>query len=248
MDNSSSILSTSSSSLSSQVSSPQILFLQNSFNKPIPYLPPEIVTEIVSYISEDDIKSLYSIIRINKTWFNCSIHILWKQPFKYTSLPGYSKLLKIYIWFLPQQTKMELRNNFFKFDVKEFNKIPTVNYLNYLENLELEYRSLYWAIKLLLPTLKCEEKVEIKGKEIEEGEEKEEQDAKNSRKVQAHALLKELIKLYKENCPKLKKFKMNDPTEHLKLSVDELDHICTNPTDHRTRFYRPRRRCGMLNL
>ncbi|CAB4383011.1 hypothetical protein RhiirA5_498676 [Rhizophagus irregularis] len=238
--------SSSSSSLSSQISSPQIISLQNSFNKPIPYLPPEIVTEIVSYISEDDIKSLYSIIQINKTWFNCSIHVLWKQPFKYTSLTGYSKLLKIYIWFLPEKTKMELRKNVFKFDVKEFNKIPTVNYLNYLENLELEYRSLYWAIKLLLPTLKSEEKEEIEEEEnhveIKERKEKEEQEAKNLRKVQANALLKELIKLYKENCPKLKKFKMNDPTEHLKLTVDELDHICTNPTDQKTRIYRSRRK------
>src|ERR1043165_4617307 len=108
----------SSSSLHSQISSPQIFSLQNSFNKPIPYLPPEIVTEIVSYIDEDDIKTLYSIIQINKTWFNSSIHILWKQPFKYTSLPGYSKLLKIYVWFLPESTKMELRKDFFKFDVK----------------------------------------------------------------------------------------------------------------------------------
>jgi hypothetical protein len=209
----------SSSSVSSQISSPQILSLQNSFSKPIPYLPPEIVTEIISYVNEDDIKTLYSIIQINKTWFNCSIHILWKQPFKYTSLTGYSKLLKIYIWFLPEQTKMELRNNFFKFDIKEFNKIPTVHYLNYLENLELEYRSLYWAIKLLLATLKSEKN--------DDDEEIKEDEAKNLIKAQAHALLKALTKMYKENCPKLKKFKMND-TEHLKLSVDELDHICTS--------------------
>jgi hypothetical protein len=207
----------SSSSLSSQISSPQILSLQNSFKKPIPYLPPEIVTEIISYINEDDIKTLYSIIRINKTWFNCSIHILWKQPFKYTSLPGYSKLLKIYVWFLPESTKMELRKDFFKFDIKEFNKTPTVNYLNYLENLELEYRSLYWAIKLLLPTLESEGK--------EEERERCETENLTSKRAQAHALLKALIELYKERRPKLKKFKMSDPAE---LNADELERICTS--------------------
>jgi len=222
--------SSSLSSLSSQKIFSQTYSLQPSFNKPIPYLPPEIVTEIISYISEDDIKSLYSIIRVNKTWFNCSIHILWKQPFQYTSLLGYSKLLQIYIWFLPEQTKLKLQNHHFKCDVLEFNKIPTVNYLSFLENLELEYRSLYWAIKLLLPTLGIKEKSE-QGEEKERDREEEDVRVKE-RKVQAHALLIEFIQLFKENCPYLKKFKMNDSTEHLSLSADELDHVCTSKYAH----------------
>jgi hypothetical protein len=143
---------------------------------------------------------------------------LWKQPFKYASLSGYSKLLKIYIWFLPESTKTELRKDLFKLDVKEFNKTPTVNYLNYLENLELEYRSLYWAIKLLIPTLEKE------GQEFKEDQD--ELEPKDLMKHQAHTLLKAFYELYKEKNPKLKKNKMNNiPSE---LSTDVLDEICTS--------------------
>ncbi|CAG8529709.1 12337_t:CDS:2, partial [Funneliformis caledonium] len=219
--------------LPSQNSFPQVYSLQSpSFKKPIPYLPPEIITEIISCVNEDDIKSLYSIIQVNRTWFSCSIHILWRQPFKYISLTGYSKLLKVYIWFLPEQTKLKLQNNYFNFDVKEFHKKPIVNYLNYLENLEIEFRSLYWAIKLLLPTL-----------EIEGNDEKHEDNKqKQERQVQAHALLIELFNLFKENCPNLKNFKMNYPNEHLSLNAEDLENICTNLTDYKSTFHRPRPR------
>ncbi|CAI2163085.1 5973_t:CDS:2 [Funneliformis geosporum] len=223
-------------SLASQNS--QIYSLQPpSFNKPIPYLPPEIITEIISCVNEDDIKSLYSIIQVNRTWFYCSIHILWRQPFKYISLTGYSKLLKIYIWFLPEQTKLRLQNNYFKFDVKEFNKKPIVNYLSFLENLEIESRSLYWAIKLLLPTLEIEEGNDEKP----EDKKLEQEDVKGKElQVQAHALLIEFFNLFKENCPNLKNFKM--PKEHLSLNAEDLENICTNLTDNKSIYHRPRTR------
>lgn len=45
---------------------------------------PEILLEIFSYL-EDDGSSLYSIIRVNKQWFECGTSILWKDCFTINS-------------------------------------------------------------------------------------------------------------------------------------------------------------------
>ena len=44
------------------------------------FLPPEILTEIFQYV-EDDYKTLFSCVLVNKYWHKFSIPKLWRHPF-----------------------------------------------------------------------------------------------------------------------------------------------------------------------
>ncbi|EXX75131.1 uncharacterized protein OCT59_021698 [Rhizophagus irregularis] len=47
-----------------------------------PYLPSECLQEIFKYIDENDTKTLYSILLVNRLWCSNIVSILWRNPFK----------------------------------------------------------------------------------------------------------------------------------------------------------------------
>ncbi|RIA82984.1 hypothetical protein C1645_743409 [Glomus cerebriforme] len=75
-------------------------------------LPVETIEEILSHVNEDDIKTLRSIILINRTWCKFGIHYLWKKPFHIENSPkNLYKIISIILFFLDKPQKKILKIN-----------------------------------------------------------------------------------------------------------------------------------------
>ena len=74
----------------------------------IPNLPTECLGCIFSFIEDDDIRTLYSILLLNRTWCKYTVPILWKKPFTLSAISpnttplSLEKIIPIYLSYLPE--------------------------------------------------------------------------------------------------------------------------------------------------
>ena len=94
-------------------------------------LPLELLTEVFRY-NDDDYKTLYSCILVNKQWHNINIPILWRNPF-------YSKnSIKIIINCLLEEDKDFLTRNSIELTFKLLDKSPLYNYARFCTRLNFK--------------------------------------------------------------------------------------------------------------
>src|SRR5206468_3132980 len=87
-------------------------------------LPLELLIEVFKY-NDDDYKTLYSCILVNKQWHNVNISILWKCPF-------YCKdSIKIIINCLLEEDKNFLTRNRIDLTFEQLDKSPLYNYARF---------------------------------------------------------------------------------------------------------------------
>ena len=92
--------------------------------------PPELLTEISKYI-EDDYKTLYSCVLVNKQWHSINIPTLWRNPFY--SLDS----IKILINCLLEEDKDSLTGVELKFELLK--KPPLYNYARFCTIIESQH-------------------------------------------------------------------------------------------------------------
>src|SRR5437764_635590 len=74
----------------------------------IPYLPTECLRCILSFIEDDDVRTLHSILLLNRTWCKNTAPILWKKPFTLSAISpittplSLEKIIPIYLSYLPE--------------------------------------------------------------------------------------------------------------------------------------------------
>ncbi|PKC08371.1 hypothetical protein RhiirA5_500021 [Rhizophagus irregularis] len=94
---------------------------------------------------QDDKKSLYSCLSVNKTWCEMIIPILWNNPWKYLNLKieNYKLLFNVIISYLPNNFR-NILNQKFNF-LKDSYQKPLFNYINFCRHLNLNeiYKVLY---------------------------------------------------------------------------------------------------------
>ncbi|PKY44874.1 hypothetical protein RhiirA4_542175 [Rhizophagus irregularis] len=82
---------------------------------------------------QDDKKSLYSCLTVNKTWSEIVIPILWKNPWKYLRKGNETLLLNIIILHLSNESRNKLSKYF---NINSYQK-PLFNYINFCKYLNL---------------------------------------------------------------------------------------------------------------
>ncbi|GBC10158.1 hypothetical protein RclHR1_09390014 [Rhizophagus clarus] len=119
----------------------------------IPYLPTECLRYIFSFIEDDDIQTLLSILLLNRTWCKSIVPILWKKPFTLSQsreLSSLTKIIPIYLSYLPDDFLdiPEMQN------IKRcvYKRSTIFNYASYLK--ELDYKKLYEIISEWVSTNK----------------------------------------------------------------------------------------------
>ncbi|GBB98963.1 hypothetical protein RclHR1_03380005 [Rhizophagus clarus] len=109
----------------------------------MPKLLIEIMTEILSYVEDDDINTLHSIILINKDWLQVGISYLWKKPFnvKYPFKNLY-KIITIILFYIDEKQKNILK-------IKDL--IPTKILFDYPYFIkQMDFNELFKLIKIWL--------------------------------------------------------------------------------------------------
>ncbi|GBB93341.1 hypothetical protein RclHR1_02150028 [Rhizophagus clarus] len=112
---------------------------------------PELNNKLLSLILEElqnDGKSLYSCLLVNKTWCEIFVPILWKIPgrFKPTSSNAIIILFNTIISHLPKESKNTLKENGINFIEQKYDR-PLFNYIGYCENLNLYHLESMISIK-----------------------------------------------------------------------------------------------------
>src|SRR5579859_7792246 len=78
-------------------------------------LIPDCIVQIIKYL-ENDIKSIYCCILVNKVWFYTTIPFLWRNPFEIISNGRFlkaSNIIQTYILCLPMVDRLHLINKGF---------------------------------------------------------------------------------------------------------------------------------------
>ncbi|CAG8476855.1 1655_t:CDS:2 [Diversispora eburnea] len=105
--------------------------------------PSECIRNIILYL-EDDRKSLYSCLRVNRFWCRNSVPILWKRPFEKRITKKGGKIIQTYLSSLNDQEKTILIEN--EINISTLNR-PLFDYAVFLENLKYRYyigAVIYW--------------------------------------------------------------------------------------------------------
>lgn len=100
-------------------------------------VPLDCLQEIFQYL-ENDIKSLYRCMFVNRTWCRIIIALLWRRPFEYSgpkSTRRYSELVRTYITCLPKDTKMKIYETGYNIHL---HPRPLFPYQKYLKELDCE--------------------------------------------------------------------------------------------------------------
>ncbi|GBB87260.1 hypothetical protein RclHR1_01370019 [Rhizophagus clarus] len=84
---------------------------------------------------QNDRRMLNSCLKVNKTWCETTIPILWKDPWKY-HLEEKSSLCRVILSHLSDEAKVNLKNYGFDF-LKNIYKRPLIDYINCCRNLNL---------------------------------------------------------------------------------------------------------------
>ncbi|RHZ79797.1 hypothetical protein Glove_140g129 [Diversispora epigaea] len=107
--------------------------------------PSECIRNIILYL-EDDRKSLYSCLRVNRFWCRNSVPILWKRPFEKRITKKGGKIIQVYLASLNDQEKTILIEN--EINISTLNR-PLFDYSVFLENLKYRYyigAVIYWVM------------------------------------------------------------------------------------------------------
>ncbi|CAG8507821.1 2274_t:CDS:2 [Scutellospora calospora] len=156
----------------------------------VPSLPPETYQNIFRNLVTDP-RSLAFAIRVNRTWSEIAIPILWQNPFATMPFPSFIlntnngnipsdvPIIETYITCLPEEAKKKLIDAGLKtyFPITEK---PTYDYASYLQT--LNYRLLQDAVSEVFPDTILEE----------------------TRKTYITLVLEELCKLFISQCANLK--------------------------------------------
>ncbi|CAG8447042.1 4287_t:CDS:1 [Funneliformis caledonium] len=102
----------------------------------------ETLRPILEYLNNDK-KTLYSCILVNRTWCRIAVPILWRAPFKNLLPIRQSGLISTFIGCLDDDASIEKLKLFEGFP-SEILKIPTFDYASFLH--ELQFSSLYDAV------------------------------------------------------------------------------------------------------
>src|SRR4051812_42580457 len=100
-------------------------------------LPSELLIQIFKYINNDDYKTLYSCILVNRCWHNTNISILWEDPF------NCGKSTKILINCLLVEDKNFLVENDIELAFELLERPPLYNYAKFATILNLRKMDLY---------------------------------------------------------------------------------------------------------
>ncbi|GBB91006.1 hypothetical protein RclHR1_01810009 [Rhizophagus clarus] len=95
----------------------------------------DIIYLILQELQEDK-KSLYSCISVDKTWCEIIIPILWSNPWKYLKIENYKLLFNVIISHSSNNFKNNFSNQKFNF-LKDSYQKPLFNYLNFCKHLNL---------------------------------------------------------------------------------------------------------------
>ncbi|CAI2196901.1 19876_t:CDS:1, partial [Funneliformis geosporum] len=106
------------------------------------YLPAELLNKIFCFIDENDVKTLYSCILVNRVWCKTMIPHLWKRPFRLAIKKQSEKLVPAYFYYFSKETKSILQ---FYTPSSSFDTTPTFDYPIFLR--ELDYSEVYLAIR-----------------------------------------------------------------------------------------------------
>ncbi|KAG9296101.1 hypothetical protein G9A89_011954 [Geosiphon pyriformis] len=107
----------------------------------IPYLPHECLEKIFSFIPEDDLITLTSLLYVNREWCATVVPILWRKPItlKTTINP---KIIYIYTFFLNDSIKKQLDIDMVT--MKIYKNPPLFDYPSFIR--ELDFYKLYHLI------------------------------------------------------------------------------------------------------
>src|SRR5436305_12332061 len=82
---------------------------------------------------QDDKKSLYSCLLVNKTWCEIIIPILWKDPWKYLNKGKEKLLLSVIISHLSEDSRKDLGQVM----INSYQRPPIFNYISFCRHLNL---------------------------------------------------------------------------------------------------------------
>lgn len=142
--------------------------------------PIECIRNIFLYL-EDDHKSLYSCLRVNRFWCRNAVPILWRRPFEKSIRRKGGKVIRVYLSSLNDEEKATLIEN--EINLSTLNG-PLFDYPIFLEN--LKYRYLIGATICLVMTNRKHKNISLK------------------QKYQIHLIITALCKLFMEKCTNLK--------------------------------------------
>src|SRR6266480_7472818 len=121
---------------------------------------PKLNKDIIFLILEElqnDRKSLYSCLMVNRTWCETTVPILWKNPLKFCPTKDKRKLFNVMLLYLSEKSRDILRNQ--EIDIfTELHQRPLFNYISlwrYL-NLSILDNMIISAVKSKAPFIRSE--------------------------------------------------------------------------------------------
>ncbi|RIA93858.1 hypothetical protein C1645_803827 [Glomus cerebriforme] len=112
-------------------------------------VPLDCLQEIFQYL-ENDMKTLYSCMLVNRTWCRINIALLWRRPFEHSgpkSTRRYSELIRTYITCLPKSSKMEIYETGYKIPSHPRPLFPYHKYLKELDCEKLDEAVEEWILR-----------------------------------------------------------------------------------------------------
>src|SRR5581483_3881875 len=123
-------------------------------------LPNECLLEIFKYIEADDVKSLYSIILVNRTWCQLGVPLLWRKPFKEYRTTNSTEPFKVIIpliSYIDEETRRSLG-----IDQTKKYYIPKKSSFNYASFIkELDYINMYHQVITCLKEIRSIQRYSI---------------------------------------------------------------------------------------
>src|SRR6266498_4067025 len=96
------------------------------------------VTLLILEELQDDNKSLYSCLLVNRTWCETTVSILWKIPGRiHLTEKAESKLFNVILLHLSEESRDNLRNQGIDFFTETYQP-PLFNYISFWRHLDLE--------------------------------------------------------------------------------------------------------------
>lgn len=126
-------------------------------------VPLDCLQEIFQYL-ENDIKSLYHCMFVNRTWCRIIISLLWRRPFEYSgpkSTRRYSELVRTYITCLPNNSKKKIYETGYNIHLHPRPLFPYHKYLRELDCEKLDEAVEEWINRFGLEEYRPEDPEEI---------------------------------------------------------------------------------------
>ncbi|PKY33124.1 hypothetical protein RhiirB3_451798 [Rhizophagus irregularis] len=132
----------------------------------MPELNKDVIFLILKELQQNDVKSLYPYLLINKTWCETTVPILWKNPVNryYEINKVNNNLFNVIISHISEESKENLKNQGIEIFTKTY-KRPSFNYISYWRHLDLLFLQLMMDFFLKYKNIE-RFKFSIIGKEI----------------------------------------------------------------------------------